>query len=486
MLVRLRPMDTNIQAQICVGWVCSMPSAGVASLREKLVEDIKAATERVVQKWPLLAGKAVWLKQDGIFAIDVPDTLPDKLFTLTQSTIDVPYPVSDPLSSRRPGFEPLPDRAHYQGFVVPPTIDTLAKKGMPLLALHFTFFADAVALGITLPHQVLDGTGSGLVVKAINAELWGDTWEVPPMTEANPLAAAVGSLPPPTREEVPADYDKVFGRASIPGIVKALVRSAWEKYWWKTGEVDYLFIRRAVVERLAPEVKEAVRVQTQGKEYVSTSDVLTAWVFKTAEFVNSDSPATLEASGIFSVRKHLSTPTQNLESYPHNAVLPYPLFDPPVPFADFSSLSLADLALRHRRSLELYRSKPLVAALDRDVAPYPIMPRRELPLPWPLNQLVGKGPTHETSSRCLWNNLDCDFSRLSLPDPAVEGDAKDRPALPRLAFYFFSIMPFTPDHNDHLYQVDEGYMLRGALRPQVRKALEEAVQKLEDEFGGSE
>ncbi|GAA6018532.1 hypothetical protein JCM10207_007208 [Rhodosporidiobolus poonsookiae] len=488
MLVRLRSVDTTVQTQICAGWVFSSPPSSLADAvqyRVSLVKEMSAAVTRVVQKWPLLAGKGVWLKEENILGIDVPspDALPDKLFTLTQATVDSPYPVSEPLSARPSGFQGIPTRNHFQDLNVPLTLLGLAKKGMPLLALRFTFFTDAVAFGITMPHQIFDGTGAAVVVQAMNAELWNEPWTPPPVYEQNPMAAAIAALPPPHPGELPADYETVLAPGGPAGIFKVLLRCLWEKYAWQGGEETYLFLRRAAVERLVRKVKEEVRAMTGGKEYVSTSDVLTAWIYKTTDSHKGSSSATQEAQGVFASRKVLSTPDRDLEAYPFNAILPYYLFDPPVAFSEYPFISLAELALRHRRSVIRFRTKPVVAALERDVVSVPRIPRRELPLPWPLSmsRFNGQAATRETSSRCLWNNLDCDFANLRLPDLAQHADSKGWRPLPLVMFHFFVLIPFTPDHSLVMHQLDEGYIIFGSMRPEVRKAFEAAAEKLDQD-----
>ncbi|GAA6018535.1 hypothetical protein JCM10207_007209 [Rhodosporidiobolus poonsookiae] len=487
MLIRLRPFDTSLQTQLCLGWLFSLPSDSTdeALLRTALVEDVRAATTRVVKKWPLLAGRGVWLKEENVLGIEVPspDKLPEKLFTFTQAVINSPCPFSRPLSSASSGFLPLPLQRHFQSSGIPRTLLGLARKDLPLLALHSTFFHDAVAFGITLPHQAFDGTGAALVVKAINSELWGLPWSPPPFEEANPLTAAIAAIAPPVGDDLPAVHDTGFVPLRFLSALKLVVRCLWEEYWWRSGQPRYLFLRRAAVDRLVRMVKEDVRAQTDGKEYVSTSDVLTAWIYKTADSLNPNSLATQEAGGLFSTRKLVSTSSNDLALYPHNAFLPYPLFDPPVRFADFSSLSLADLALRHRHGLARSRTQPIVAAFERDVASTPHIPRREFPLPWPfsLSWFNGKAATRETSARGFSNNVDCGFNQLVLPDPTSAGEGKLKAPFSRISFYFINSMPLTADHTLFVCQVEEGYVLMGSMRPEVRKAFESAAEEFDQE-----
>jgi hypothetical protein len=58
-----------------------------------------------------------------------------------------------------------------------------------------------------------------------------------------------------------------------------VISAMWEKWWWKS-EARVLFLRQRTLDSLISVVKEQVRKETNGEEWVTTGDVLVAWLLK--------------------------------------------------------------------------------------------------------------------------------------------------------------------------------------------------------------
>jgi hypothetical protein len=177
-------------------------------------DNLKSAIERVVEKWRMLAGRIVFsdearplpsfpspskrvdellLRQLKVYAVLAPlgplaDNYKSFAFSVA-STPDQPSPFIDlpALTSEQGHFIPLPSISLIKAPTVPSTAAAYAKSQHPLTAWHVAVFRDATLVCLSLPHVCFDGHGVGLLVKALDAELHGREWVVPPMNAVNPL-----------------------------------------------------------------------------------------------------------------------------------------------------------------------------------------------------------------------------------------------------------------------------------------------------------
>ncbi|GAA5893334.1 hypothetical protein JCM6882_008007 [Rhodosporidiobolus microsporus] len=497
MLVPLTPLDAtwdSLAVTLC--WVYELKDGSSAEDTAAHGERLREAGERVVRGWPWLAGVPQSLSP-GRWAIDVPDDLDEtsksrSLVGFSSTTRSEPYHVAaglssplSPLSSSPSGLSSVPDVSLFCPSSVPFPIAEYAKQQLPLLQLHVTFFTDAMAVGITLPHGVVDGAGYGMVARALNAALHGDEWTVPPPFETNPLGEALedlaedktvqttekGALPPLEGWATPS-----FGAA-----LRLFSSVAVELFWWK-AETRSIFLRQAVVDRLVEKVKEEVKRETGGNEFVSTGDIIAAWFLKANE---SSSSGSVAASAVYNIRSLLSThtstpsassPSSNFSVYPHNAVAPYDLFSP-LPFSTLSTTSLASLSLALRRNFALQHTLPTLQAYyhklkansgtDKSL----FIPHRNWPTffssPWP------RTPTH----RWMFTNQ----ASLGVADLAVPG--KDGKNLPLLSYHLQNRSPLALDHGVEIQRIEGVGITVGSMMRRSRwKGVERAVKQLEEDF----
>ncbi|GAA5910765.1 hypothetical protein JCM8208_003557 [Rhodotorula glutinis] len=420
MLVPLSPIDNAVADMgITCGYLFARPVGATSDdAGTALLAGLEAATQRVVAKWPLLQGEAVWQKEKGIWAVDVPDepltTTRPFLFSSTRiakpyaKAASLPAPL-EPLdrTSSPCAFQPAHKLSFFRSPVLPTTFSAYAKSHASFLAVHATLFADVVAVGLTAPHGLVDATGLGWAVRALGAELHGEAWDVPPLAMDaqgdNVLGAGLEAIKKggPERSRVSEldgaasaleddDVDSSAAKHALAGWVSAsslknvacfLTNYVWEKLRHH-DEPRHVFLSRRAVDSLVESVKAEVRRETGGKEWVSTGDVLTAWALKAVHADEATSHTAAAVSPVFALRDLLSLP-----SYPHNAVAPYPFSPSPLALSTLAATPLAELALTHRRSLDTARTRPFLRATLRRMdelawsngGQVPIMPARAWP-----------------------------------------------------------------------------------------------------------
>ncbi|GAA6018759.1 hypothetical protein JCM10207_005569 [Rhodosporidiobolus poonsookiae] len=451
MFVKLSPRDSVCAGiTMCPSFVFQLPSGATPAEEDDLLTQLEEAANRVVRKWPLLAGKPVWLKEHNIWAIDVPDDL-DTLFrplvTFTSSKRDKPYHVAAGLSSSLPSLStassavlPPVDSSLFRAPSFPRWLSDHAKGNLPFLNIHATLCADAICAGILVSHGVIDGMGMHVLLAALNAELRGEAWEAPALSLENALTAAEEKL---VVNEAVANEGGLTG---VPGMfqwswagmtatlgLKALASWAWER-WYGQVEKGNFFLSAAAVEKLASAVKREVHEATQGKEYVSTADAVVAWLIKA---IHSDDPHTdsLLASGIFNPRALLARYTGDpfLLSYPHTAPVHFPYLPEPLALSTLSNTATESLALTLRRALDTARTLPALQQVYRQrgyiTMPCPVRD-------WPLALLFSKTP--DVHRVYFANHAGMGTAALSLPFPTESSGTATRTDHLLLAYYWLT------------------------------------------------
>ncbi|GAA5893387.1 hypothetical protein JCM6882_008020 [Rhodosporidiobolus microsporus] len=452
MLVQLTSTDLLCDPMgLCGAFALAIPADWTAEDTAAFEGRLKAAADRVT----------------GLWAIDVPDDvdLASKtraLFSFTTSShrrlyhqeTGFPSPLPS-LSSATSGFLPQPNTEHFCPSSVPADLGAREKQQLPLLHVHVSSFSDALAIGINLPHGALDGTGMGFVVRALDAELHGrGDWVVPHVEEINPVQATCEELVRDAKVEAEGEgkLPPILAGCSdsaSPVAVARLVSSAlWEAAWFRSTE-RRLFVRQAVLALVAKRVKAAVLAETDGKEFVSSADAVTAWLLKSFHADEADPSSYFWADPVFSFRPLLSTYTPSSSSsprsfslYPHNSVVPY-IVPPgtPIPLSTLASTPAHCLALDLRRGLNNDRALPVLRGIWRKQASFkgPLVPTKD----WPeLPSLVRRVFPFETPHITRWSISN--QTTLGLADIRFPG--KDGDDLPLLSYYLLISSPLAVDH----------------------------------------
>ncbi|GAA5893392.1 hypothetical protein JCM6882_008021 [Rhodosporidiobolus microsporus] len=504
MLVHLTPVDLLCDAMgLCSAFAVAVPPGWTAEDTAAFEGRLKTAADRVVRKWPFLAGIPKRLGPK-LWAIDVPDDVDElsktrKLFALTSSSQNVPYhqaagcssPLS-PLSSAKSGFLPDPKTELFCPPSVPADFTARVKQNLPLLHLHVTSFTDALAVGVNLPHGAFDGTGMGLVVRGLDAELHGREWQVPPVFEINPMQetcdAMVRDESLKSDDDLSAQLSGYTDSASLVAVARVISSALWEGTWFKCTE-RRVFFRQALLDSIAKKVKAEVHAKTGGKEYVSSGDVLVAWLLKTFHEGETDTSSFYAADPVYSLRSLLTTYTNpdgsshDFSLYPHNSVVPYVV--PPghsIPLSEFASIPLSTLALDFRRGLLHDRTLPVLREVWRlqALSKGPLIPVKDWPeLPSFLRRILPFETPHTTRWN-MSNQTTLGFADLHLP-------GKDGQDLPLLSFYLFVQAPVAVDHYCGWQDVPgAGITLCGSTRKSRWDNLERAMNKIEEELAAEE
>ncbi|KAK4705615.1 hypothetical protein P7C70_g593, partial [Phenoliferia sp. Uapishka_3] len=319
----------------------------------------------------------------------------------------------------------------------PKTAAEYAKTKSPLLAIHLTILEnqpELVLLGICLPHTIVDASGFGMVVEALGKELKGEEWEAPPFPidpELNFLEEALEEeisklekleRTPNSEEGIPRD----FAVASFWGKVFLVFHLLVEYFWWE-AETKNLFLGEDVVREIVEPVKREVKEMSEGREFVSTGDVLLAWVLKSA-YANDSSQNSIASTSVFSLRPLLPS----LPLYPHNALGLFSL--PHIPIYSLSTTPLSILALTHRRSLLSARHPSTLALIKSGRLSGDLIPKR------------------------TWGYDNWHFSNQSKAGiTKFEG-------LGRVVGYFSHTVPFAMPHTVLFTELERGVMILGSMR----------------------
>ncbi|TFK67257.1 hypothetical protein BDN72DRAFT_770884 [Pluteus cervinus] len=309
---------------------------------------IRSAIGRVVQKWPLLAGRVEYSKNEYPYPLQLRVPLsPDlnelkeeyKTFEFTETTSSVPLSqyVQLPIPTVHPS---LPSSLTRHTSTPRRTYEWIAQS-LPLLWWHVTRFPSSVGgpgitddyavIGLSFSHGVFDGAGAAFVLHAVEAEMYNRDWKVPPLLHEglneNPLTRDIGerteALPSKEREHL-GRY-KLFIPAGVLAAARAVCWTLWENYWNGATEKT-LVLSSKMVNRLVDGVKDEL-IHEGITIRVTTGDILAAWMYKTIYSGDSPGKKSTFLTYVGSYRP-IFAPEGSLDSYLHNCflLLPYPLF----------------------------------------------------------------------------------------------------------------------------------------------------------------
>ncbi|KAF9480232.1 hypothetical protein BDN70DRAFT_931898 [Pholiota conissans] len=333
---------------------------------------LAAALDRVTEKWRMLAGRLQSVKEgeDTKWCLKIPlGPIPKDYpkYALTISTSDVPLSayVSIPIPRTSTSL-PLDVFLHPS---TPRQYATWESTEHPLTCWHITHFpasqndgAAYTCIGFARGHGIFDGGGAALIVSALVAELRGETWTPP----ARPPHA--GPNPNPVEEVLSREPAGPYSRRDyvgysplgVGGYVKLIAWHSRER-WWRGADRRVVIVPKAVLTHLVERVRDAVRAEDK-ELYISTGDVLVAWVFKTIYSTTINPSMLIHCTNLANFRSLLKDKVDTAQLYPHNAFIPLPY--PVLSIADVQSYSLPTLtklfsASRHSLSLnhvvEAYR-----------------------------------------------------------------------------------------------------------------------------------
>ncbi|KAG6848716.1 hypothetical protein H0H93_014673, partial [Arthromyces matolae] len=359
---------------------------------------LHAAAIRVVQKWRLLAGRLEWSKSLSSWCIRVPlegDVSGRIKFTSSVSTasLDEPFSVLGGPSQ----ILVRPPLKYFHHSSTPDTLQGYASSNAPILSIHVTELKNVTCVGLTVPHGVFDVFVLGqVIIKALNGEMHGRAWDIPPLDKSNIMREALKdlSVTPPSDIDSDAHAEPlplsgvrhIFGPATMLCKAKFVASIFYDLVWHKV-EYKGIYLEESVVRSLVTEVKEKVK-ELNPTDWVSTGDILVAWFVKSAYAQELNPKVTLTA--FLSIRGTLAERDPNFTNYHHNGILmgSTPLLTKKELLGD-----LHELAICHRRLVKPVRDIEYTRAYLACVASMAGDILSDVPLGeehwWLTNQVVG-------------------------------------------------------------------------------------------------
>ncbi|KAF9050939.1 hypothetical protein BDP27DRAFT_1433959 [Rhodocollybia butyracea] len=423
------------------------------------VPALQKAAEHTANRWRLLAGRIEWNVAKKTYQICVPVSKPlPKDYALIEFTTSR-FPASrinlPSLNEDSRQVLERPPLKYFRGSATPSSLSEYAAKSFPLMAIHVSVMQNCTCVGISFPHGAFDATGMGMAVQGINAALNNIEW-VPPMLHPSGINILENTLSN-LREADSMGSDLAYElpnltRAIVPSTIFNLLRFwfsiAFEMFWHNSTTRAVYLGRRTVEHIMVRMMKES---EESGKSLVSKGDMLVAWLLKAAYLEEGcNTPTRISINSVFSMRRILAEINPEFEQYPHNAFTPISL--PFIDFRSISSMSLYDLALRHRESLNETRNVAYIRRVEK----------------W--RRCIGGGivPLRRRGleSWLFSNQVISGLETLNLGSEQVGPWFWGTPAL--------------PDHNVTINKFREGgYLIKACVRASQWRSIEKALERME-------
>ncbi|KAG2008950.1 hypothetical protein CC2G_014328 [Coprinopsis cinerea AmutBmut pab1-1] len=357
-----------------------MPAALASMVKAWIVEGIvetekiREALDRVVEKWPTMAGRVEMIGKRR-YLVHVPTALSDlpedyETYCVTSRTSTVPLSrfIELPLGT----FSPCPpvslfipdDGRHKLG-----SLADYAKNGTPITHWHFTYFPPGpengelgyTCIGVTYSHGLFDAVGNSMFLHALDAELNGKEWTVPwypstPGLHPNPLqeildeeleklledkernealdallpwteAGSKPGAPATSRSGFPEDLRRYPPPMKIVNLLQIIVWliGLFIQKWVYGASTTHVVLPRDIHTRLANETRKEAEDNGLTDTRISGGDVVLAWLLQSLYKDDPNRNRTVSLGNVASIR---STYPAKLSNYPHNSVtsISYPIF----------------------------------------------------------------------------------------------------------------------------------------------------------------
>ncbi|KAG6819126.1 hypothetical protein H0H93_015122 [Arthromyces matolae] len=325
-------------------------------IRSVDVSVLRAAAVRVVDKWRLLAGHLEWSKQLSSWCVNVPlhgDVSGRLGFTtnILKRRLDTQFAVNEHAFAQVVTRPPL---NLFRASSTPSDLQSYATSKAPIISIHVTKLLNCTCIGFSFPHGVLDAVGIGHFIHGLDDELNGRTWDAPAISTTNVVRETLDTL-----EAAPTIYDDIHKEtAAFSSLRRSLRPASLANKLSLAAKITNEHIRHGIetkavhlgeqaIQRLLRETKAEVAKLGVGR--VSTGDILVAWIMKAMYADESDSNAVCLIS-LYSIRAMLQDKYPTIKDYPHNGFTTCPL--PPFTKGQLAKLSVAELAILHRKGFE--------------------------------------------------------------------------------------------------------------------------------------
>ncbi|KAF8956572.1 hypothetical protein BDZ97DRAFT_1925372 [Flammula alnicola] len=351
------------------------------------MKKIEVALDRVISKWPLLGGR-LEQERNGLFHLRIPlgpypDGYKPYIITTRTSKLSLSHYVPLPLPVASDVLPP----SIFMDKQTPKSTREWVSRNAPLTYWHATYFekgdngSDYSCIGVAFAHSVFDGIGIANVVHAVEAELLGKGWNVPPRplsgVQQNTLDVLLSNAVKEQEQgkrRVITDY-YAGSLASVWYIITFLLWHFWQEKWHNTRS-RLILIPKEAYTKMTDDARKAVELEGKVDARLSTGDVLAAFLFKSA-FSDGTAPRKrIHVSNLASVRRFFDG---QLNDYPHNCIVP--MTYPVLTVAEVTTLPLPSLAYRFAQSrkslseedaVEFYKVLRRAVGTSKTATPYDI------------------------------------------------------------------------------------------------------------------
>ncbi|KZV91680.1 hypothetical protein EXIGLDRAFT_90943 [Exidia glandulosa HHB12029] len=245
------------------------------------------------------------------------------------------------------------------------SLEDYLKPGRPMLHVHVTTYEDATLLGIEANHTLFDAFGLRDLLLVWTAALRNDTsipFSPPDIQPFEELKATV-AIPTPKKGEHPMRLIYSSETLGFWGTFLVIWGFIWMAIWDPKESTRMVYVPRAWLE----EQKEACMdaLEERGKEWVSSSDVLQAWLYKTLHAHRKDATP-IHINTPINLRRLLPDILPPSLAYINNTTLG--CSHTPIPAHKLGSQPILDTALTIRRDLNEWTSPSTRDTLRAEVA----------------------------------------------------------------------------------------------------------------------
>lgn len=326
---------------------------------------LASALDRVTKKWRMLAARVESFqeKDKTKWCLRIPlDEIPEDYPTFKLTTSEAEHPLSHYLTLPLGIDSPSLPHTFFLHPSTPRHYRAWQATQSPITCWHVTHCPPDPqnenktfsCIGFARSHGIFDGVGAAAVMRALVAELAHEKWPIPPFPPAgwneNPVMKALDP-----ELQLRTSKQKEFsdsGGFTVLGVTGAIRLAAWHlrEKWWNGAQRRIILLPPAALTLLVDTTREELKKDRQDQIAISTGDILVAWMMKTVYSSGTPPTRVIYCSNVASFRSVLSSPSNQLTEYPHNAwvPLPYPVFS----VQDLNRLSISQIAKRLAQSRE--------------------------------------------------------------------------------------------------------------------------------------
>jgi len=253
------------------------------------VEAVRAAANRVVEKWRLLAGRLEKNAADR-YQIRVPLGKLDEhqkrasfTFAKLSTSLDVPLPR---LHSDTALLMDRPALRFFRHSSTPHDIQSYIAKKLPIFSIHISQLTSYYCVGVTFPHALFDGVGMAMILHALSAEMNRQEWTPPPLRTTNIADATLDAIrvqnppiPAETEKRIISDLERDLAPVGVSSVAAIGRNLAYERVWQRS-EHHSIYFGGSACKKLVRQCRQDLLVLGVKDVHLAITDILLAWFIK--------------------------------------------------------------------------------------------------------------------------------------------------------------------------------------------------------------